>query len=318
MNDAHFRNLDLNLLRVFQALYAEGSATQAGKRLGLTQSAISHALGRLRQSLNDELFLRGPSGLQATPRAAELAPAIIEALKMVERAVSQPLFDPALTERQFTIGTGSYVSWVLLPGVTRRFIAQAPRARLRVIGLDLSLAEQLDRGQMDMVISGFLQIPERFAYTPLFEETGVWAVRHDHPAAVDGLTLEAIARLQFLTTSHIEPSEQRAGSRDIALRRLTTWGDEYAPSGRHLDQTNAPIAVPDTFTTMNILANTDMAALVPRRLAKAALQRRKLAMVAPDPMPKPAEFGAVTRAGETETGPIAWLLGLFREAAAEI
>ena len=75
MNDAHFNTLDLNLLRVFQALLEEQSATRAGERLGLTQSAVSHALGRLRASLGDELFERGAAGLQATPRALEMAPA---------------------------------------------------------------------------------------------------------------------------------------------------------------------------------------------------------------------------------------------------
>ena len=72
MNETHFKNLDLNLLRVFDALLEEESATRAGSKLGLTQSAISHALGRLRLSLRDELFVRSPSGLQATPRAVEM------------------------------------------------------------------------------------------------------------------------------------------------------------------------------------------------------------------------------------------------------
>ena len=76
----HFDALDLNLLRVFEALIEERSATRAGARLGLTQSAISHALNRLRYVLKDELFVRGPDGMQPTERAAEIAPRLRQGL----------------------------------------------------------------------------------------------------------------------------------------------------------------------------------------------------------------------------------------------
>ena len=75
----HFPALDLNLLRVFDALAEEGSVTRAGVRLGLTQSAVSHALGRLRHVLDDELFVRGPTGMRPTARALEIAPRLRQA-----------------------------------------------------------------------------------------------------------------------------------------------------------------------------------------------------------------------------------------------
>src|SRR6266851_1627370 len=89
-----FEHLDLNLLRVFEALIEERSATRAGSRLGLTQSAISHALNRLRYVMKDELFVRGPDGMQPTERAAEIAPRLRQGLLQLQLALAPSEFAP--------------------------------------------------------------------------------------------------------------------------------------------------------------------------------------------------------------------------------
>src|SRR5690349_23354578 len=98
-----FDNLDLNLLRVFEALVEERSATRAGVRLGLTQSAISHALNRLRYELKDELFVRSPDGMQPTERAAEIAPRLRHGLLQLQLALVPTAFDPERSDRRFTV-----------------------------------------------------------------------------------------------------------------------------------------------------------------------------------------------------------------------
>src|SRR5437588_9553013 len=103
MQSIHFDHLDLNLLRVFEALIDERSATRAGARLGLTQSAISHALNRLRLILKDELFVRGPDGMRPTERAAEIAPGLRQGLLQLQLALTPSEFVPAGTTRRFTI-----------------------------------------------------------------------------------------------------------------------------------------------------------------------------------------------------------------------
>src|SRR3954451_20260147 len=108
MNVPHLRTLDLNLLRVFVALLDEGSVTRAGARLGLTQSAVSHALNRLRYTLNDELFVRGPARLQPTRRALEIGPQVHAALPQLQTAIEPGGFDPATSDRRFTIAAGAY------------------------------------------------------------------------------------------------------------------------------------------------------------------------------------------------------------------
>ncbi|RZJ79979.1 MAG: LysR family transcriptional regulator, partial [Brevundimonas sp.] len=100
--------IDLNLLRVFDALLEEGSATRAGSRLGLTQSAVSHALTRLRHHFDDPLFIRGPSGMTPTARALEIGPGVHTALAQLQNALNPTRFDPAGANRRFTLTTGSY------------------------------------------------------------------------------------------------------------------------------------------------------------------------------------------------------------------
>ena len=108
MNGIHFNSLDLNLLRVFDTLMEERSVTRAGERLGLSQSAISHALNRLRYALNDELFVRGPQGMHPTARAAEIGPQVHAALVQLQTAVAPADFDPPTSERRFVLAAGSY------------------------------------------------------------------------------------------------------------------------------------------------------------------------------------------------------------------
>src|SRR6201990_1641521 len=108
-------NIDLNLLRVFYVLLEERSVTRTGARLGLTQSMFSHALTSLRYILSDELFVRGPAGMQPTRRAVEMGPQVHAALNQLSAALAPSDFDPATSERRFTVVAGAYASAILAP-----------------------------------------------------------------------------------------------------------------------------------------------------------------------------------------------------------
>ena len=120
MNAVNFRTADLNLFRVFVTLLEEKNATRAGERLGLSQSAISHALRRLRAMVGDDLFIRGQTGLRPTPRALEIAETARTALELLETAVNTQRFDPAVDHHVFTIAAGTYISYVLGPMIAER------------------------------------------------------------------------------------------------------------------------------------------------------------------------------------------------------
>lgn len=315
MNDAHFNTLDLNLLRVFQALLEEQSATRAGERLGLTQSAVSHALGRLRASLGNDLFERGASGLQATPRALEMAPAIRAALKMLEDAVSPSRFDPATTDRLFHVAASPYASSVIMPAVVRRLLAEAPGAKLHLVSPTSNVVEDLDRGRLDVVIGAFDHVDDRFEHAPLFDETGVWVIRAGHPALSPGISDEVLAKLPRLLISGAEPREPARG-RGLGLQRLSNWHDSYALGGVALREVDSPVSVPDAYSALVMVGQTDVAALMPRRLAMLAEQAGRVVVIESSGASPPFTLGAVVRRGER--GAVAWLLALIAEVGRKI
>src|SRR5258706_6365493 len=174
MQSIHFNSLDLNLLRVFEALIEERSATRAGSRLGLTQSAISHALNRLRYVLKDELFVRGPDGMQPTERAAEIAPRLRQGLLQLQLALAPTEFVPELSDRRFTLTCTEYAGAVLMPAFIARLRSAAPYASLNVLPSNLGVAESLRSGRADIAIGSFRRIPECAASEPLLNESRVW------------------------------------------------------------------------------------------------------------------------------------------------
>jgi DNA-binding transcriptional LysR family regulator len=129
----NFGALDLNLLRVLDALMRERSVTKAGERIGLSQPAVSNALTRLRKIIGDQLFVRRGNDMLPTPRAEALAGAIRSALGQMEEALSADgRFDPAAAERTFTIEGSDIISTLVIPPLAERIAAVAPGIRLRV------------------------------------------------------------------------------------------------------------------------------------------------------------------------------------------
>lgn len=107
--------LDLNLLIVLEALLEKRSVTKAAKQVGLSQSALSSALGRLRVAFDDPLFVRSTAGMLPTPRALELEPELKLAMASVRRVLTPGAFDPAATKMTFRIATGDYTALLVLP-----------------------------------------------------------------------------------------------------------------------------------------------------------------------------------------------------------
>ena len=127
---SNIHNLDLNLIRVFTAVYDERGVTKASERLNITQSAVSHALAKLREALNDELFVRGPAGMNPTPRAEELARSFQAGLHHIDSALSETRFDPSTADMEFVISTSDYMASVVFPDLVRRMEKEAPNVRL--------------------------------------------------------------------------------------------------------------------------------------------------------------------------------------------
>jgi len=152
-------HVDLNLLRVFQAIVDERSLTKAGERLALSQPAISYSLARLRTLFDDPLFIRTRSGMQPTPIALELASIVGRALDTVREALRYAeSFDPATSTRTFRLSLSDAGEMAYLPAICEALHERAPRVKLSVEPLPVEEIEGLKRGLM----SGMRAEPHRF------------------------------------------------------------------------------------------------------------------------------------------------------------
>ncbi|MGL5302270.1 MAG: LysR substrate-binding domain-containing protein [Aeromonas sp.] len=152
--DSSFARLDLNLLAVFDVLMQERNVTRAAERLHLSQSTVSHALGRLRIALDDPLFVMSRREMVPTERANALAGPVRQALAMLEQGLRQAKgFDPATARRIFRIATPGSVEHGLVPTLVDRLYQQAPHCRLEVCELaDSNYERELEKGELDLVI----------------------------------------------------------------------------------------------------------------------------------------------------------------------
>ncbi|MEH6458264.1 LysR family transcriptional regulator BsrA [Chitinimonas sp. JJ19] len=180
--------LDLNLLRVFDALVLERNLTRAALRLHMSQPAVSNALARLRLQLGEPLFVRTARGMTPTPSAQSLHGPIRAALKLLQDSLAPPpAFDPAKAEQGFALSMNDYAQFALLPRLWARVRSQAPGVRL---GVQPDVADELPvrlaAGSLDLAID-YLHFDEsELAYIPLLEEQLVVIARRDHPALAGG------------------------------------------------------------------------------------------------------------------------------------
>jgi DNA-binding transcriptional LysR family regulator len=323
MNTIHFNALDLNLLRVFDALIEERSVTRAGERLGLTQSAISHALNRLRYVLEDELFVRGPEGMRPTLRAAEIAPRLRQGLLHLQLALTPGEFVPEHTSRRFTITCGEYVGAVLVPALVARLRAAAPNAEFSIRPSNMGVAEALLAGRADLAIGSFRRIPEWFGCEPLFRETRVWVVRADHPATRQELTLERLAALPHLIISATGEDEQAVAGYvvDHGLERLVMRSEvgllQGALAARGLSRI-VTLTTPHFFSALAVVSQSDMAAPLPRRLAVAFAGMYRLRLLEPPYVSPPFEIMALWHREHGSEPAIRWLRNVLHDVAAEV
>ncbi|APH60687.1 Transcriptional regulator, LysR family [Granulibacter bethesdensis] len=149
--------LDLNLLTAFDAIYTERSVTKAAECIGVGQSAMSHNLARLREALQDELFVRTPSGMEPTPRARAIADTVRNLLWTVQdKLLTTRSFTPATAERIWRIGLADNIESLLMPPLLDMMLKEAPGMRIQAIFTDgLRVLEALDRDELDMGIGVF-------------------------------------------------------------------------------------------------------------------------------------------------------------------
>ena len=264
-----FHGIDLNLLVAFDALMNERNVTRAAARVGVSQPAMSAALGRLRTLLGDSLFARSADGLLPTPRARELAEPISQAVRQLETTlVSRPEFDPEKASMVFKLGLSDYPAYVLLPPLMEALAEQAPGVSLNVHAFNDRdhAVDLLDAGMIDAAIG----VPPthadaRILGRMLLTDEFVTIVANDHPVARRGMTLQAYLSLRHVLVS---PEGELHGVVDHALAQL---GERRALA----------LTLPQMFAVPALIARSRFTATVLKRVATGASGSSKLVMFAP-------------------------------------
>jgi DNA-binding transcriptional LysR family regulator len=245
-------HLDLNLLRVFLAIWDLRSLTAAGDRLGLTQPAISHALRRLRERFGDPLFVRVANRMLPTDAAVRLHEPLDQAFELLNRTLqSGVVFDPRVTERTFRVAMSDIAEVFILPRLITELTRISPFIRVHVVPLfPESVAASMRSGEIDLAI-GAVNVPDKdLVSIEVFNDRYICLVRAGHPIAKSRLTRSNFSKLRFFfarTTSSIYQLAEQ-------------WlADENA---------RPRIAVRGHFTTApEIVRHSDLAAIFPRLLA---------------------------------------------------
>jgi len=267
--------VDLNLLKVFDAVYEDRNLVLAGRRLHLTQSAVSHALARLRELVGDELFMRTGKGMVPTGRANAMAPSLRDSLRRIEATLGVEPFAAEQSDRQFVIAANDHVTAVLVAPLSRELQKEAPRVDLVIRpSTRLDLAEQIDLGRIDLAIGIFSQVPPRLNSRTLMAQGEAILMRKGHPAARRKLVLHDLARYPLVTLSVGGQEEGAVGGfiLERGLARQSEMFDRHALEEALAQANEVPrlrVTVPHSLAIPALLRETDMLSIVPASLALA-------------------------------------------------
>jgi DNA-binding transcriptional LysR family regulator len=251
--------LDLNLLLVFHHLLREKRVSAVATVLGMSQPAVSSALGRLRTSLGDALFLRTQGGMVPTPYALQLAEPVATALDGLQQALQvRASFDPATSERRFTLAMTDVGEMYFLPVLMDALAQSAPSVTLKVVAVtSASLGEDMATGRTDLALGLLPQLQAGFFQQALFRQPYVCLMREGHPLAQS----EELTLPDFAAASHVRVIAAGTGHGrvDEALERQGL-------------QRRIRLTVPHYVALGDVLSHSDLIATVPERFAQRVIR----------------------------------------------
>jgi DNA-binding transcriptional LysR family regulator len=250
----HLARVDLNLFVVFDTIYAEGGITRAGRRLNLSQPAISHALARLREIFEDPLFTRNGHTMTPTPLARGLIEPVREALRGLEVTLTKvDRFDPSSATKRFIIGMRDALESAVLAQFMRGIASSAPRIDISVVRTERrDLERELSAGTVDVALDVLLPLPEEICRQRLGVEWLVVVARRQHPRVGATLDLDT-----YLMQEHISVSSRRRG-----------LSPEDFELGRHNLRRRIRLRCQNYFAACRVVSETDLILTMPTRYAR--------------------------------------------------
>lgn len=276
----NLRTFDLNLLRVFEAVYRDKSVSRAADQLGMSQPAVSNALNRLRRQIDDPLFIRGHDGMEPTPRSIRLATTLLQGMTSIRSALNEGAhFDPATSRRSFTLLMTDVGEVTFLPVVLSKLSREAPNVDLVVIEQGLErYPELLDNGTADLAV-GRISLPEPLVSQSIHSSPFVILMTRDHPAlswSADGdpsITLDA-----YLDAAHVQVMP-RGSTGDPVKEALGTVGRRRRMA----------LAIPHATVLPMLIEQTTLLATIPLVCANSLVAHSALITV-PPPFAIPQTF----------------------------
>lgn len=277
----NFRTLDLNLLRVFDEVMAARNITRAAETLAMTQPAVSNALRRLREALDDELVTRSGYGITPTPRAIALWPAVREALASLQANIAPDAFDPITSRQNFVLAMADATAALLIPPLVRFVESNATNVTLRVLPLTTRDPRPLlQAGEVDLAVGYFPAVvadinlhtmqsgaPDSFSHTLLYSGEYVCVMRKGHPLAANlertPLTLDEYCAAHHLLVSF---SGRPFGFVDEALAAINR-------------SRRVVLTVNQFFTAGRVVVGSDLLTVLPRHFLPSTGMRDEIAVV---------------------------------------
>ncbi len=272
----NFRTFDLNLLRVFDEVMAERNLTRAADNLAMTQPSVSNALRRMREALGDDLVVRSGYGVEPTPKAIEIWPAVREALSHLKQVLAPTSFDPSNAEASYVLAMADATAALLIPPLVGTIEARAPGISLRILPLTTRDPRGLlESSELDAAVGYFpvamAEITQRMmeqggapsvGYERLYDGRYVCVMRRDHPLARGTLTLDAYCAAHHLLVSF---SGRPFGFVDQALAAIKR-------------KRRVVITVNQFFTAGQVVANSDLLTVLPEHFVASTGMAHELAI----------------------------------------
>jgi len=287
-------NKDLNLLRIFQALWLERNVSRAAEKLGLSQPAISNALARMRLDFNDPLFVRASKGMVPTPMAEKVHERIEQALGIITGLYEdEKKFDPFKSERIITIRATDYFQQLVLPKLLHVLEVEAPGMKLISKSLEGKLPKlEMEEGLCDLAIAGYFKaLPEGFFQQALLKNGFKCVVRKGHPVLSQKLTLKKYLELKHIL---INQTGDLHGIVDVELAK--------SQKKRHIVSGISSFMAPG-----HVIQKTDLILTAPERLCDHYKEVYGLELLTPPLALPPIEVFQVWHQKVHQDPPIKWL-----------
>lgn len=261
------RQLDLNLLELFETVYRTRNLTAAGSQLGLTQPAVSRGLGRLRQMYGDALFVRQQRGVAPTPFADALAAPVNSALETLRSTLVRPTFEPAQQARTFRVAMSDVGERILLPSVMAHLAGNAAQVVIEAVSPgEQQLHEGLASGQIDLAVGFFGPLSKQVHHRRLFRERFVYVARQGHPAVGNKLKREQLRALPHVVGGPKGMQHSAAVEKVLSGPRI---------------KARVALRVHSLLCVGPVVANTDLLGLVPSNLGAMVASHMPLQVLEP-------------------------------------